>query len=77
MSLVFMSLFDPGRWEEFGILAEYRRIWGKREGLLDLRPHFGLAKKCVQVFPSCFTENPKQTFWPTQYLGFSDNKSFN
>jgi len=25
MSLVFMSLFYPGRWEELGILVEHRQ----------------------------------------------------
>ena len=27
----------------------------------------GLAKKFIRVFPKDRAENPKQTFWPTQY----------
>ena len=27
---------------------------------------FGLAKKCVWIFPLHLTERPKRTFWPTQ-----------
>ena len=28
----------------------------------------GLAKKFIWSFPEHFTEKPKQTFWPTQYI---------